>query len=95
VVPVPPTAAFSGTPTSGDAPLTVDFTDTSTPGTSAITSRLWDFGDGGTSTEANPSHTYNDPGTYSVSLTVTTDDGEDSLSKSDYITASTPATAGP
>jgi PKD repeat protein len=93
--PVAPTAAFSGTPTSGDAPLTVDFTDTSTPGTSAITSWQWDFGDGETSTEANPSHVYNDPGTYSVSLTVTTDVGEDSVSKSDYIIALVPATAGP
>jgi PKD repeat protein len=95
VVPVAPTASFTADVTSGDAPLTVNFTDTSTAGTSAIKSWLWEFGDGETSTEANPSHTYNDPGSYSVSLTVTTDDGQDTVSKSDYITASTPATAGP
>src|SRR5207245_1636024 len=56
VDPVPPTAAFSGTPTSGDAPLTVSFTDESTAGTSPITSRLWSFGDSGVSTATNPSH---------------------------------------
>ena len=41
-----PTADFSGTPTSGYAPLTVDFTDLSTNATGWD----WTFGDGGTST---------------------------------------------
>jgi len=36
---------------------------------------LWDFGDGQTSTEENPYHQYEDPGTYKVSLNVTTSDG--------------------
>jgi PKD repeat protein len=35
----------------------------------------WTFGDGATGTGANPSHTYANDGTYSVSLTVTDDDG--------------------
>ncbi len=34
-------------------------------------SYVWDFGDGFTSTAANPSHIYNGPGTYTVCLTVT------------------------
>ncbi|MBN1167590.1 MAG: PKD domain-containing protein, partial [Methanospirillaceae archaeon] len=38
-------ADFSGTPTSGTAPLTVQFTDLSTGGP---TMWAWDFGDGGT-----------------------------------------------
>jgi PKD repeat protein len=60
-------AEFSGTPTSGNAPLEVAFTDEST-GTPA--SWDWDFGDGGTSTDQNPTHEYTDPGVYTVSLTV-------------------------
>lgn len=35
----------------------------------------WDFGDGNTSTLANPSHQYAAEGTYTVRLTVTTDNG--------------------
>ena len=46
--PVPaPTAAFSGTPTSGCKLLPVQFTDLST---GSVTSWSWAFGDGGTST---------------------------------------------
>ncbi|MCG7854836.1 MAG: PKD domain-containing protein, partial [Methanoregulaceae archaeon] len=39
----------------------------------------------------NPVYTYNAPGTYTVNLTVANDFGEDSLSRSDYITATEPA----
>lgn len=38
---------------------------------------LWDFGDGQTSTERNPAHEYQAPGTYTVELTVTLEDGND------------------
>jgi PKD repeat protein len=75
-------ADFSGTPTSGCAPLTVDFTDAST---GDITSWDWTFGDGGTSTAENPSHQYTGPGDYTVTLTVTGDCGSDSETKTDYI----------
>jgi PKD repeat protein len=85
--PAPPTADFSGTPTSGPAPLTVQFTDLSIQGTAPISSWLWTFGDAGTSTAQNPSHAYLLPGTYTVSLTVTTADGTDSVTKNGYITA--------
>jgi PKD repeat protein len=34
-------------------------------------SYLWDFGDNSTSTLANPSHVYNGPGTYTVCVTIT------------------------
>jgi PKD repeat protein len=83
-----PVANFTGTPTSGPAPLTVQFTDTSTD---SPTGWLWDFGDGGTSTVQNPSHTYSDPGTYTVSLTATNPAGNDSVTKTDYISVDPPA----
>jgi len=38
-------------------------------------SYLWKFGDGKTSTEENPWHKYEDPGSYTVSLKVTSEDG--------------------
>ncbi len=65
-----PVAGFSATPTVASCPpLTVYFTDTSQGN---ITSWFWDFGDGTTSILQNPSHTYTNPGSYSVSLVVTT-----------------------
>jgi|SRR5882672_7253455 len=80
-----PTAAFTGTPTSGPPGLTVQFTDQSTPGTAPITSWSWTFGDGGTSTSQSPSHSYAAIDTYTVSLTVTTSVGPDVETKTDYI----------
>ena len=46
---------------------------------------LWDFGDGNTSTDKNPTHTYTDLGSYTVSLTVTNEYGENTTVKTDYI----------
>jgi len=82
---VAPSADFTGSPTSGAAPLTVDFTDQST-GNPAIWT--WTFGDNGTSTDQNPSYTYNSAGIYSVSLTATNSDGRDYVVKADYVTVS-------
>ena len=86
-----PTAAFSATPTSGAAPLGVQFTDTSSGGPTAW---QWDFQNDGTvdSTQQNPSFVYANPGTYSVKLTVSNASGDDSVTKSSYITVTT---AGP
>jgi uncharacterized protein (TIGR02145 family) len=41
----------------------------------------WDFGDGSSVIEQNPSHTYTDAGVYSVSLTISNDQGTSSVSK--------------
>ena len=98
--PVPVVTNFSGSPTTGTAPLTVDFADTST---GSPTSRLWTFGsystaDEGISTGTNPSHTYESPGTYTVTLTANTTERSDSMVRTGYITVSppgmTPITAG-
>jgi PKD repeat protein len=85
-----PTAAFSGTPTNGDAPLNVQFTDASID---APTSWSWNFGDGGTSTAQNPSHTYNAAGSYTVTLTVSNAYGSDGETKTNYITVTQPGVA--
>jgi len=85
---IPPVADFSGTPTTGAAPLVVSFTDTST---NSPTSWSWSFGDSNTSTVQNPSHTYA-AGTYTVSLTATNAGGSDGKTKTNYITATGPPT---
>ena len=92
-VPTPPTAQFSGTPTSGPAPLSVQFTDHSNAGSSPITSRSWTFGDGGNSTATSPLHSYASPGSYTVSLTVTTLLGSNTQTKTGYIQVCGPPVA--
>jgi len=79
-----PIADFEGTPVSGEEPLTVSFTDVST----GAASWDWDFGDGSGSSDQDPTHEYAAAGTYTVSLTVTNDCGEDTETKVDYITVS-------
>ncbi len=72
-VPDAPVAEFSFTNVClGDA---MDFVDESTIGSGTITDWDWDFDDGGTSTLSDPSHTYAAAGSYTVELTVTSDDG--------------------
>ena len=88
---VAPTAAFSGTPLTGDAPLSVSFTDAST---NTPTSWAWDFGDGGTSTSQNPSHNYTVAGTYDVELVATNAGGSDTETKSAYVVVSVAALEG-
>lgn len=85
--PVPPVANFSGSPTSGSAPLTVNFTDLSS---GSPTSWDWDFGDGSAHSGAqNPSHQYAADGAYTVTLIATNAYGSDTEVKTDYITVST------
>lgn len=51
------------------------FTDQSSILTGSIVSYDWDFGDGDVSTDQNPYHIYSVPGTYTASLTLTSDQG--------------------
>ena len=73
---IEPTAEFDST---ADA-LEVEFdsSDSEDPDGN-ITGYLWDFGAPGTtdtSTQANPTYTYDEPGTYTVTLRVTDNDGD-------------------
>jgi PKD repeat protein len=88
VTPVAPVAAFSGTPTSGIAPLTVTFTDAST---NTPTSWSWNFGDGQTSTVQSPSHVFSAAGSYTVSLVATNAAGSNTVTKTNYIVVTQPA----
>jgi PKD repeat protein len=82
-----PVAAFTAVPTSGVAPLAVFFTDQSTLN---VTSWTWDFGDGSSSTARDPQHVYANPGTYSVSLNVTSAGGSASLLRPDLVNVAWP-----
>ena len=79
-----PKAAFSGFPTIGNAPLTVSFYDGSSS-YSPVSSWLWSFGDGETSSERDPIHQYQRQGSYTVSLTVTAEDGQNTVTRTGYV----------
>jgi len=81
-LPKAPTAAFSASSTSGNAPLRVQFTDTST---GTPTSWNWSFGDGTSSTIKSPTHTYSTAGNYAAVLTVSNAAGSNTTTKSTYI----------
>src|SRR2546428_428203 len=68
----PPSAAF----TSSCPTLACSFTDQSSDPDGTIATWRWDFGDGSTGgTARNPSHTYSAGGSYTVTLTVTDNQG--------------------
>ena len=58
---------------SGCTPVVVNFSDLSVAPSGS--SYLWSFGDQTSSNSINPSHTYTQPGTYDVSLTVSSGNG--------------------
>jgi len=82
---ITPVANFTAAPTAGSAPLTVKFTDQSK---NVPAEWFWDFGDGTTSTEQNPTHTYTTIGAYTVKLTAANTAGNNTNTKTGYITVS-------
>ncbi|WP_330217427.1 PKD domain-containing protein [Methanosphaerula palustris] len=86
-----PTANFTANVTSGPTPLTAQFTDES----STASGYQWQFGDGATSTDQNPVHTYTQPGSYTVTLVISSADyGSVYTQKTGYITVSDPPMVG-
>lgn len=84
-------AIFSGSPTSGQAPLSVLFSDNSIGN---ITEWFWEFGDGeilSTTTPTNPSHVYSQGGVYTVKLTVEGPQGVNTFIRENYIEVLPPA----
>ncbi|MAB80321.1 MAG: hypothetical protein CMJ89_13285 [Planctomycetes bacterium] len=81
---IPPSADFTGSPTTGPAPLTVVFADTST---GDVSTWAWDFGDGHGATTQDTSHTYIDPGSYTVTLTTDGPAGTDTRTLLGFVTA--------
>lgn len=70
-----PSAVISATPTTGNAPLSVTFDASgSSDPDGAITSYSWNFGDGNTGSGMSQCHTF-PVGSYTVTLTVTDDQG--------------------
>ncbi len=80
-----PSAEFSMSPSPQDEGSPVQFTDLSTSYPDAIVSWQWDFGGLGTSTLQHPQFTFMDDGVYSISLTVTDDDGSTSSISYDIV----------
>ncbi|MCU7927479.1 MAG: PKD domain-containing protein, partial [Candidatus Thiodiazotropha sp. (ex Dulcina madagascariensis)] len=72
---LPPVAVANG-PYSGTVGLPVSFDSTgSNDPDGTLATYHWDFGDGATATGANPTYAYTAQGTYSVTLTVTDNEG--------------------
>lgn len=78
-----PSANFTASPLAGCTPLIVNFQDLSSGNPTAWN---WDFGNGNTSILQNPSTTYFIPGNYTIRLTVTNANGNNTLTRSQYIT---------
>jgi PKD repeat protein len=79
-----PSASFTASSTSGTTPFQVSFSDAST---NIPTAWAWDFGDNSTSIGKNPSHTYTASGTYTVKLTVANTAGNNTITRTNYISS--------
>lgn len=86
--PIAPVAAFTptnGSPAAAGVGEDVQFTDASTD---APLQWYWDFGDGATSRLQNPTHAYAAVGSYTVTLRVTNNIGEDTATEAAAVVVS-------
>jgi gliding motility-associated-like protein len=82
-----PIVAFIPVSSAGCVPVSVDFASDTLNAIPGSTFQ-WNFGDGTMSTDTNPSHDYTVPGTYGVTLTITTPAGcTNTLALSNVVTA--------
>lgn len=87
VVEPKPTADFVATPTVGCEPLTVRFSDQSNPNGGILNDWKWVFGDGKVDNSQNPTNIYEAPGTYTVTLYITSlNNCKDTITLANYIT---------
>lgn len=90
-----PVATFAMTPDTGEAPLAVEFdASASSDPDGTITTYAWAFGDGGMATGVTGNHIYVEAGTYTITLTVTDDDGTSSQATK-MLTVTSPAVNQP
>ncbi len=74
---LPPTVVITMVPdpANGVAPYVVQFDSSNSTDDGTIVNRAWDFGDGSTSLDITPSHTFRTNGTFTITLTLTDDQG--------------------
>ncbi len=81
-----PLAQYQVTPSSPQGVGAIaQFTDASIPNGTTITGWFWDFGNGQTSTQQNPGAVFTEPGTYPVTLTISSVDGCTSTITYNYV----------
>jgi PhoPQ-activated pathogenicity-related protein/PKD repeat protein len=89
-----PVPNFKASALGGNVPFPVQFTDTSQPGNTPIRAWAWEFGDGTRSTKRNPQKTYTFAGTFTVSLTITSSQGNFTRTAEKLIQVKDPTTFG-
>ncbi len=85
---------FTVSALNGSVPFTVQFTDTSQAGTTPIQAWAWEFGDGTRSTKRNPQKSYTFAGSFTVSLTITSSQGNFTRTVERLIQVKDPTTFG-
>jgi gliding motility-associated-like protein len=86
--------SFNITPVTQCVGTPVQFNSTSIVSTGLITGSVWYFGDGATGSGANPTHTYTTAGSYTATLTITSEGCTQSFSQQVTINPAPVADAG-
>jgi len=89
---IPPVADFTYAPTNPTIDDIIQFDDDSWDLDGVVVAWNWTFGDGGVSTNVNPAHQYANAGAFTVTLTVTDDEGAQT-STSQIVTVTGPSAA--
>ena len=81
----PPTTDFEVNAKVAEIGELLSFTNNSTTSDGGTLTYEWDFGDGAFDTRANPTHFYSDTGSYTVTLTATTELGANEIFTEDIL----------